>query len=1225
METFSKQKQLPLEHLLSELGEHLRHAGDYKASQDITELETKRQSGEITIAFCGHFSAGKSSLINTLCGKRVLPASPLPTSANVVLIRSGEPRALLTPATPGSSSMDSDPQTMDSSKQREPVEASLDELEQYCRNGQEYTRISVWDQIPLLGEHGVLLDTPGVDSNDAGHALATESALHLADVVFYVMDYNHVQSETNLSFAKSLSDWGKPLYLVVNQIDKHREQELAFDQYRSSVEQAFEVWQVKPAGIFYLSLKQQDHPRSMLPELQRVIFELIAHRKDLVEYSLSCSAQHTAENHLLQLKGAEEAERDSLIEQLGGQEAAAQVEEEILALQRAGEENEMLPSRLQAGFASEMDKLLGSAQLMTPPIRDAAQLYLESRAPGFKMGFLFAAGKTEAEKQRRQDELFSKLSEQVAAQVDWHVRDLLRKLGQSHNLWTPEWDERLDAELPRANLEWISGPVKAGATVSGESTLHYAADVKAMVTAAYRRAAMNLAADLLADLAPQQDAVRRELAGRREGAQVRAALAGRLRALDSGAEARAAQMRALLGAPAALTPGVLPEVREPAAPPQLQAAPEAPAAAAVRAAAAVPAAAAPIRRRLDDAAALVADAAAALAPHPAFEAGVRALTARADELRRGRFTVALFGAFSAGKSSFANALLGQRVLPVSPHPTTAAINRILAPEGEYAHGTAVVTLKSPEAMREDLAYSFSVLQLGTWNDSAWLETIRKLKAQDIPASGRSHYSFLQAASLGWEAHADKLGQSLTVDMTEFSAFVAEENRACFVAGIDLYYSCPLTEQGIVLVDTPGADSIHARHTGVTFQYMKNSDALLYVTYYNHAFSRADRQFLAQLGRVKGNFALDKMFFIVNAADLASSSDELQEVVTHVDSSLRTAGIERPQIYALSSLNALEAKLAEDQNQLETSGFAAFDSAFDSFIGNDLSGLASASAADELHQNHLRVQQRINALSQSGMEREQLLERLNSERSAYDRSLEQLSGSDLKPEILQETGELLFHVRQRLRLASTDLYREFFHPSLLQEDGGDMKKKFAVSVHDWTSHLSGELERELQATSLRLEKKVNQLLGRESDRWLEQAQTREPRPYLYAKEFSTWSTPDIGEGLLTGKLDWREFWSYFKNPKHFFEGKGREALREALEAPLEQIVKDVVDRTQKMFAEYYCKGAIDGQEKLAVHFKQLWIDWETELREVGSSEGETQILEVVSGRLAQIEQQLRQIS
>ncbi|MDR4458811.1 dynamin family protein, partial [Bacillus tropicus] len=42
-----------------------------------------------------------------------------------------------------------------------------------------------------------------------------------------------------------------------------------------------------------------------------------------------------------------------------------------------------------------------------------------------------------------------------------------------------------------------------------------------------------------------------------------------------------------------------------------------------------------------------------------------------------QFTVALVGAFSAGKSSFANALLGEKVLQGSPNPTTATIKQIL--------------------------------------------------------------------------------------------------------------------------------------------------------------------------------------------------------------------------------------------------------------------------------------------------------------------------------------------------------------------------------------------------------------------------------------------------------------------------------------------------------------------------------------------------------------------
>ena len=84
-----------------------------------------------------------------------------------------------------------------------------------------------------------MLDTPGIDSTDDAHHQSTESALHLADVVFYVMDYNHVQSEVNLAFTKKMKEWGKPLYLVVNMIDKHKEWELPFEQYQDGNEASF--------------------------------------------------------------------------------------------------------------------------------------------------------------------------------------------------------------------------------------------------------------------------------------------------------------------------------------------------------------------------------------------------------------------------------------------------------------------------------------------------------------------------------------------------------------------------------------------------------------------------------------------------------------------------------------------------------------------------------------------------------------------------------------------------------------------------------------------------------------------------------------------------------------------------------------------------------------------------------------------------------------------------
>lgn len=44
----------------------------------------------LTIAFAGHFSAGKSSMINELIGENLLATSPIPTSANIVTIQKSD-------------------------------------------------------------------------------------------------------------------------------------------------------------------------------------------------------------------------------------------------------------------------------------------------------------------------------------------------------------------------------------------------------------------------------------------------------------------------------------------------------------------------------------------------------------------------------------------------------------------------------------------------------------------------------------------------------------------------------------------------------------------------------------------------------------------------------------------------------------------------------------------------------------------------------------------------------------------------------------------------------------------------------------------------------------------------------------------------------------------------------------------------------------------------------
>lgn len=78
---------------LERLTHEMRQADDTVNADKLLQLSAKARDGEIAVAFCVHFSSAKSTMINTLLGKELLPSNPIPTSANVVKIRAGEPAA----------------------------------------------------------------------------------------------------------------------------------------------------------------------------------------------------------------------------------------------------------------------------------------------------------------------------------------------------------------------------------------------------------------------------------------------------------------------------------------------------------------------------------------------------------------------------------------------------------------------------------------------------------------------------------------------------------------------------------------------------------------------------------------------------------------------------------------------------------------------------------------------------------------------------------------------------------------------------------------------------------------------------------------------------------------------------------------------------------------------------------------------------------------------------
>ncbi|MBN3527546.1 dynamin family protein [Paenibacillus apiarius] len=1185
---------------LQETANAMERAGDSLQSAKMRELLAKWQEQTLMMTFCGHFSAGKSTVINRLCGRDLLPSSPIPTSANVVTVRYGDSRAEVIRRSAASEAQSADT-------------VPLERLAEVCRDGETVERVILYDTVEWLMDGVALLDTPGVDSTDESHRAATEAAMHLADVVFYVTDYNHVQSEYNFAFAKEVADAGKPLVWIVNQIDKHREQELAFAAYQDDVNRALEAWQLHPAAVFFVTLKEPGHPLNEWMALERYLRQSVQDRERLVRYGVEQAARELIEAHARQLSEPLEHERRSWVEQAGGAEAVAGLREEHARLTAQLDEAERQADAIKASFQTAVQKLLRDANLTPAVTRDMAQTYLETLKPGFKVGLFFTAAKTIAERERRLQAFGALWKEGLRANAEVHVIQLVRELARQAGADELSAQAEMEAALPQLKEAWLQQEVQPGAWGTAEYTLTYSRAISEEAKALLRRAVMKQAEPYLDALGVQYGAQAGELRNRKakldaeleadsriaeRERELRDTAERLLRSWDNMRASRVssdglaallpqreydkAEENALLlrqpdtafverepnsdaSSPEPVNPALASGLGALSHPPESDRAPR-PAADASQA-----------RRRLLEAAMRLKHAADALERLPAVQPLAQDLRDKAERLDTNRFTVALFGAFSAGKSSFANALMGRDALPVSPNPTTAAINTIAAPTDAHPHGTARVTMKSEAKMLADLR--FALESMGEANASAMsmdkaLTAIERYRPETLHPSGRPHYSFIQAVKRGYEGAREHLGESLHVSAEEYREYVREEWKSAFVERIDLFIDSPLTEQGFVFVDTPGADSINARHTGVAFEYMKNADVILFVTYYNHAFSQADRQFLTQLGRVKDAFELDKMFFVVNAADLAASDEELNSVMEYVGGRLLEFGIREPRLFPVSSLQALKAKLSGQTGPLEQSGIAAFEEAFMRFASEELATLSVDAARNDMRRVDSQLKAMWDAAHADASERAKQTERIRAAEAEAIKRCDEWLQRDERKRIEQEADELLYHVRQRLQYRFNDGFAYSFNPASLRKDEQNIDMALERCYLEWSRSFMKELTNELYATTLRLEQSAKRLAASHRMRLAGIVEECLPGFAVADESLPSWPTPDVTEGDWLKDMTTRWLRSFFRSSKAFFEGGGRDMLRQSLEERALQAVTLAVQEHRERFVEHIARHLTD---------------------------------------------------
>lgn len=192
-----------------------------------------------------------------------------------------------------------------------------------------------------------------------------------------------------------------------------------------------------------------------------------------------------------------------------------------------------------------------------------------------------------------------------------------------------------------------------------------------------------------------------------------------------------------------------------------------------------------------------------------------------ENLWKGEFSIAVVGEFSAGKSTFLNALMGEKLLPSFTKETTATIN-FLRHSDKAENGEA----------------------------------------------GRVYYNNGDKKVLE-KADAETISRYVSTN--------SSENVAQNINRLDLYLDSKFLEGNVTLVDTPGLNGVAEGHKEITQQQIERSSAGIFMFNANQPGSKTDFEFLADLRKHVQN-----VFLVLNQIDCIKETEgETVESVVQV--------------------------------------------------------------------------------------------------------------------------------------------------------------------------------------------------------------------------------------------------------------------------------------------------------------------------------------------------------
>ncbi|WP_053020554.1 dynamin family protein [Staphylococcus haemolyticus] len=948
----------------------------------INQVIKKVYLNQYTASFVGHFSAGKSTLINLLLEQDILPNSPVPTTSNTAIVSVADKQEII---------------------------ANLE--------NQQYTKLKTYDEVKKMNRLNVdvesveinfpsskfkngftLQDTPGVDSNVATHQSTTEQFMYTSNILFYTVDYNHVQSALNFQFIKRMNDVGIPVIFIINQIDKHNEDEITFETFKQRVNKSIEDWDIKLTDIFYVT--KFDHPENELSRLSQYLVEKDNYREPIENY-VNRTVKFITEAQL----GYIQNELQYILEQLNiNEDEFEQAYAKFQQNQAVSEEARLLnnPDQLLSFLKQKRKDILDNAYIMTHDMREDIRHYLESMSDDFKVGGLLNKKKKKQEEQEaRLQNVVSKLQDKVNQQIRQPLREdmsfLTRFINSSevnHDVLNQHYE--IDSSL-------FSNLYQPQTSISNTYVLTFSDEVLKAITnfvekqsnplfnqAIDHTQAQGLTEETNDDLQIYEHYI--ELQNLKESLTTKNYQHYYIHMDDS--------LDKLIGRTEA---NYIVESNDQVLEKEEKASDE-------------------NSNERNTKKVNIQEALNIIEPVPLFDRTKNDIKDTLERLENKLVKIGVFGTFSAGKSSLINALLGGQYLVSSPNPTTAATTELSYGEDSQ------ITLKTEEQLLNELNQLIEYHNVSFESLEAFVQSdVQQLKNK----LEKNQLAFVSAAHKHFSMYKDMLDEGVkhTISQEEIKKWSAEDEFATFVKTVHI--NLPLEWlKGKIIVDSLGLHSNNQRHTNETEQILTSSDLILYVSYFNHSFTDNDKNFIEHMKEMNQLNENQAFKMVINAVDLAENSDDLAAVKHYVKDALTQVNL-KSDIFGVSSRQALRGN-DEGINQLRHS--------IDQFVEVDSNIILEQQMVKQLEQINISFEEMIHdyKTNQSHIEqRQQQLKKYQNEQRLPNQLLfttEQHTNNEVEDQI--------YHLNGRLKLQLLDDVKSIYNSQMTQNSDFNDEKKIS---------------------------------------------------------------------------------------------------------------------------------------------------------------------------------------